>query len=84
MGSEMCIRDRFFNGSVPGGLVEGTIVQILAATTDTFQVEPEGGGGAINITSEGASTVRISIILPETFGAAGTLTISDADLSLNL
>ena len=54
------------------------------ATTDTFQVSLTQGGGNINITSEGASTVRVSIILPETFGAAGSLTISDADLSLNL
>ena len=74
----------FYNGVVPGGLVEGTEVFIITATTDTFQVSLTSGGVAIDITSIGADTVRVSKVVPETFGSDGNLTVSDADLNLNL
>jgi len=70
--------------AVPGGIVEGTIVFVISATTDTFQVSATEGGGAINITSPGDFDTRVSIIVPETFASAGDLTISSATLGLNI
>lgn len=70
--------------AVPGGIVEGTIVFVITATTDTFQVSATEGGSAINITSAGDFDTRVSIIVPETFASAGDLTISTATLGLNI
>lgn len=74
----------FYGGSVPGGLVEGTIFFVVNATSNDFQVAATQGGSAIVLTSTGDFNTRASIIVPETFAAAGNLTISDADLDLNL
>lgn len=67
---------------LPTGLVEGTIYFVRDATTDTFKLAATSGGAAIDLTVDGAGfVVRI---VPETFGAQGTYTVTDTDLSLNV
>lgn len=68
--------------AIPGGLTEGTVYFVVAATTDTFQVSLTSGGAAINITTD--SVALVSTIIPETFGAQGTFTTTSVILDLNL
>lgn len=44
-------------GSLPAPLVAGTPYFVVNATTNTFQVESSIGGGAINLTTTGASVL---------------------------
>lgn len=44
-------------GSLPAPLVAGTPYFVVNATTNTFQVESSIGGGAINLTTAGASVL---------------------------
>lgn len=72
----------FFNGTCPTGLTEGTVYFVRDATTDTFKVAATSGGSAIDVSGTPAASSRVSKIVPETFAAQGTLTITDADLDL--
>jgi hypothetical protein len=74
----------FYNGAPPTGLTAGTIYYVIEPTTNTFQVAAAPGGEAIAISSIGDSTTRVSRIVPESYGSAGTLTISPAMIDLNL
>lgn len=74
----------FIGGTAPGGLTEGTVYFVRDATTDTFKVAATSGGAAIDLTNSGALACKVSKIVPESFGAQGTFTVSDADLNLNL
>jgi hypothetical protein len=69
-------------GSAPGGLTEGTIYFVRDSATDTFKVAATSGGTAIDLTSDGPAGMMVSSILPETFNAQGTLTVSALSLSL--
>lgn len=45
-------------GTVPAGLVEGTAYYVVNLSGNTFKVESSVGGGAINITADGACFVQ--------------------------
>jgi len=71
----------FYAGTAPGGLTEGQVYHVINANANDFQVAATQGGSAINLTdTENGS--KLSQIVPETYGAQGTFTLSDADLSL--
>ncbi len=72
----------FFGGSCPTGLTEGSVYYVRDAATDTFKVSATNGGSAIDITGVGDVDVVVSKITPETFGAAGTYTLTAGSLEL--
>jgi hypothetical protein len=68
-------------GSVlPGGLAEGTIYYIKSPSSDSFELSATSGGSAITLTSDGSGFVQG--ITPESFGSAGTFTVSSGTWSL--
>lgn len=71
-----------FGPNLPTGVTEGTKYFVVTSTTDTFQVSTTSGGSAVNITADGRGIWQK--LVEETFGAQGTLTISDMDIGLNL
>jgi len=74
----------FIGGAAPGGLTGGVVYFVRDATADTFKVAATSGGVAIDLTTTGALACKASKIVPESFGAQGVFTVSDADLNLNL
>jgi hypothetical protein len=63
------------DGSVPTGLVAGTVYYVRASPgADTFTVAATLGGAAVNITASKAAIVFD--IIEETFAAAGTLELA--------
>jgi len=76
-------RVALFGAALAAGLTEGTVYFVVGATTDTFQVSLTSGGAAVAITADSINQ-QWQKCVPETFGAQGTLTISDMDISLNL
>lgn len=72
----------FFRGTPPAPLVEGTLYFVVGATATTLQVAATQGGAAIDLTTVGAPECIMSKIVPESFGAQGTLTVNDADMSM--
>lgn len=69
------------DGSLPTGLTEGTIYWVIGTpTTNSFQVSTVQDGSAVDITAAGSFI--ISDIVPETFGAAGTLDVAAGALDL--
>jgi hypothetical protein len=72
----------FYNGTMPGGLTEGTIYFVVSAATDTFQVSATSGGAAIDITSAGSSGVLLSNITEDTYAAQGSHTLSAGTFAL--
>lgn len=44
--------------TLPSGISASTIYQVAAATTNTFTLQPNGGGSTINITDTGSGTFR--------------------------
>lgn len=66
----------FYGGTVPAGLVEGTIYYVRDATTDTFKVAATAGGAAIDLTGTGAGDCVVSKIVENAYGGSGTHTIS--------
>ena len=73
----------FYGGSVPGGLVEGTVYFVRNPATDTFQVGATAGGAAINLTSEPGIACVVTKIVEEAFGAQGTMTLNSNVLKLD-
>jgi len=73
----------FYGGTVPGGLVEGTVYFVRNPATDTFQVGATAGGAAINITSEPSRSCVVATIVEEAFGAQGTLAITPHSVRLD-
>ena len=63
-------------GTVPAGIVEGTVYFVLAAGlgTDVFTFSATDGGAAVNVTTTGAAIVYD--IVEETFGSQGTLSLA--------
>jgi len=87
-----CVAHGFSNGDtvvvwavpgdpVPTGLAEGTVYFVTNATTDDLTLSATSGGATINITAIGAGLLQK--IVPETFGAQGTHTVSAASMSLD-
>jgi hypothetical protein len=66
--------------NVPTGVSEGTTYFVVSATTDDFQLSLTQGGAAINITAVGDG--EFQKIIPETFAAQGTYTLTTTTLSL--
>lgn len=73
-----------FNGSVPGGLVEGTVYFVRDATTDTFKLAATSGGLAIDINAAGSSDCLLSVIVQTVYAAQGTHTLSVGTIGLPL
>lgn len=69
-----------YGSSLPTGVSAGTRYYIISVSGDTFQVSLTSGGSAVVLTSDGAGMVQK--VIPETFGAQGTLTQTDATLRL--
>ena len=69
-------RVTFYGATAPGGLTEGTDYFVVNTATDKFQVSATVGGSAINLTSEAGDGCRVSVIIPETFGGQGTMTLA--------
>lgn len=67
-------------GSLPAGLVAGTLYHVVSGTADTFQVSLAQGGGAVVITVDGQ--VYFQKVIPEVFGSQGTLTLDTSTLKL--
>jgi hypothetical protein len=74
----------FLNGTAPGGLTEGTEYFVVNTATNSFKVAATLGGTAIDLTAAGADTSIVSAMVPESFGNAGTLRVSGAQISLAL
>lgn len=77
----------FYGGTPPTGLTEGTIYFVraqAAADPDTFEVAATAGGAAIDITGQAAAGCVVSKIVPEAFGAQGTLNVASGAFSVNL
>lgn len=72
----------FFGGTVPGGLVEGTVYFVVGAATDTFQVSATSGGAAIDLTSAGTSDVQVSAIVEDVYASQGTHQLTTAQFGL--
>lgn len=66
---------------VPTGLAEGTVYFVTGATTDTLTLSATSGGSTIDITAIGAGLLQK--LVPESFGAQGTHTISSASMTLD-
>jgi hypothetical protein len=73
-----------FNGTVPGGLVEGNVYFVRDATADTFRLAAASGGVALDITSAGTSDCLLSIIVQSVYAAQGTHTLSTGTVGLPL
>lgn len=75
----------FTGEAVPAGLTVGTLYWVVGATAgdpDYFQVSSTEGGSAINLTGQASADARVSKIVPETFGGAGTFRVSAHTISL--
>lgn len=75
----------FYGGTPPTGLTEGTVYYVVSSTAadpDTFQVASTAGGSAINLTGQHTAACKLSKIVPETFGAQGTHTITSLSVGL--
>lgn len=68
--------------ALPTGLTEGDVYFVVGATTDDLQLSLTSGGAAINLTAIGRGLLQK--ITPRDFQADDTLTLTDADLDLNL
>ncbi len=49
------------NGSVPGGLAEGTLYYVVGAAANDFQVSTTSGGSAIDITTTGTNVLLSTV-----------------------
>jgi hypothetical protein len=74
----------FLNGTAPGGLVEGTEYFVVSSAANSFKAAATVGGAAIDLTSAPADTSVVSKMIPESFGSAGTLRVTGAQVSLAL
>lgn len=74
----------FYGTTAPGGLTLGTIYFVISAATDDFQVAATSGGSAIDLTSQASADCLCSIIVTETFGAQGTMTLASGATTLAL
>jgi hypothetical protein len=66
--------------TLPGGFTAGTIYYVVSASSDSFKLSATSGGGSITVTSDGSGIVQA--ITPETFGGAGTFSLTSGSVSL--
>jgi len=76
-------RVAFFGAGLATGLTAGTVYHVISANANDFQVSTTQGGSAVTITADGVNMIYQKVV-PETFGAQGTLTINELTLGLNL
>lgn len=57
VNDEVVFYDLIGGASLPGGISEGTIYFVISVSTDTIQISTTLGGGALNITSNGAGLI---------------------------
>jgi hypothetical protein len=62
----------FWDGTVPGGLTEGTVYYVRDATTDTFRVAATSGGSAIDLGAAGTQACKVSAIVQQTYASQST------------
>ena len=62
----------FFNGTPPGGLVEGTVYFVRDSTVDTFKVAATSGGVAIDITTTAGFGSVLCAIVEDVYAGQGT------------
>lgn len=75
----------FHDGTPPTGLTEGVTYFVIGATAadpDYFQVAATSGGAAIDITGQAAKACKVSKIIEEVFGSAGTLQVNTLTINL--
>lgn len=70
----------FFNGTVPGGLVEGTIYFVRDATADAFRVAATLGGSPIDLTTAGSSRCLVCAITEDVYATQDTHQLTSASL----
>ena len=68
------------NEAIPGGLAENILYHIVGITADTFQVSLTSGGAAVAVTADGEFAWQK--LIPEVFGSAGNLDVSQDTLDL--
>jgi hypothetical protein len=66
----------FYGGTIPTGLVEGTIYYVRDSATNTFKVAATAGGVAIDLTGTGATDCVVSRITQTVYGGADTHTVN--------
>lgn len=69
------------NGTVPVGLVEGTVYFVTNSATNTFTLAATSGGATITGGVDGVAAVQR--VLPETFAAQGQYNIPVGSLTLD-
>ena len=63
------------DGSLPTGIVEGTLYYVIGTpTTNSLQISATEDGSALNITAAGSFIMSDAV--PETFGSQGTLELA--------
>lgn len=62
----------FYGGTLPGGLVEGTIYYTRNTATDVFYVAATVGGPVIDITSQPAPDCAVSRVIESVYAGADT------------
>ena len=75
----------FHAGAAPTGLTAGTtyfVVGVTAGDPDYFQVAATSGGAAIDITGQHGAGCVVSKIIEETYGSAGTHSVSGHSVTL--
>jgi len=72
-----------FAESLPSGtgLTEGSLLFVVGATTDTFQLALTSGGSAIDVTAPGE--FYFQKVVPETFASQGQITVAIGALVLD-
>lgn len=66
--------------TLPGGFTAGTIYYVVSASGATFSLSATSGGGAITVSAAGAGIVQA--IVTESYGGAGTFTLSSETLTI--
>lgn len=66
--------------TTPGGFTAGTVYYVVSASSDTFKLSASSGGSAITVTADGSGIVQA--ITPESFGAAGTFSVTSGAITL--
>lgn len=69
------------DGTLPAGLSATVIYFVINANTNSYQVSLTQGGAAVDITADGE--LAFTKVIPETYGSAGTLTVTADTFDLN-
>ncbi len=66
--------------ALPSGLTAGTVYWTKSPSSDSFELSATNGGSAISLSADGSGYVQG--ITPETFGSAGTFTVTSGSWSM--